>query len=52
MVRTTHLNVYETVFDLAIMDNIDILECVPDLRIYWETPCASVITVRMIATRF
>jgi hypothetical protein len=50
--RTTYLNVYEDVFNLAIVDNIDELECVPNLTIYWESPWASVVTVKITGTRF
>ena len=49
--RTTHLNVYESVFNIVVVDNIDLIECIPNVKLYWETPWAHVVTVRLIAKK-
>ena len=50
-VRTTHMNIYESVFNIVVVDNIDLIECMPNVKLYWETPWAHVVTVRLIAKK-
>lgn len=50
-VRTTHLNVYESVFNIVVVENIDLIECLPGVKLYWETPWAHVVTLRLIAKK-
>ena len=49
-VRETKLNVYETVFNIAIVDYIDELQCLPSFQVFWEQVWGGMITFRIIST--
>jgi hypothetical protein len=35
-VKESKLNIYESVFNIAIFDYIDELQCLPKFQIFWE----------------
>jgi hypothetical protein len=45
------MNLYDSVFNMVIIENIDTIECIPNLEMYWETPWANFTTLRLIATQ-
>lgn len=36
---------------MVIIDNIEIIECIPNMELYWETPWANFITLRLVSTQ-
>ncbi|CDW74666.1 set domain containing protein [Stylonychia lemnae] len=51
IVRESKLNIYETVFNIVINDNIDTLQCIPTkFQIFWEQSWGGMVTVRLQST--
>lgn len=45
--RTSRLNLYEELFNIVLVRNMDLLEVVSDLYIHWENPWGSLVTVKL-----
>lgn len=45
--RTSRLNLYEELFNIVFVRNMDLLEVVSNLYIHWENPWGSLVTVKL-----
>ena len=49
--RTTKsLNLYKEVFSIVIGQNMEALECVQTLYLYWENPWGNIVTLQIQST--
>ena len=47
MYRTSRLNIYEDMFNLVFVRNIDLLEAVSNLYLNWENPWGNLVTLKL-----
>lgn len=45
--RTSRLNLYEDLFNLVFVKNIDLLEAVSNLYLNWENPWGNLVTLKL-----
>ena len=45
--RTSRLNLYEDLFNLVFVRNIDCLEVVSNLYLHWENPWGGLVTLKL-----
>lgn len=50
-VKQTQFNLNERVFNLAIRNHFDDIDCLQGLQLYWEKPWGGNLTVRLVSTR-
>jgi hypothetical protein len=49
--KPSSFNVNEKVFNFAIKGCIDVIECVPQLELYWDKPWGNNITIKVVSTK-
>lgn len=45
--KTTRLNLYEDMFNMVFVKNIDLLEAVSNLYLNWENPWGNLVTLKL-----
>lgn len=46
-IRMSRFNLYLELFNVVIVNNMDLLECVPNLSLLWDNPWGNMVTLKV-----